>query len=129
MKVGTFAVGLSGGTLALVFNDANEIALKAVVTGGVTFRGTGLVSPSAASVTVAFNNTTTDYATSALSITIGSITQVLDVAVDTASISVQGLEILVSDFVTLGGNFGFRLNTATNSIEATASGAVATLLV
>jgi hypothetical protein len=126
MKVGNFAIGLAGGTLALVFNDANKIALKAVVTGGVTVRGTGLVSPSAASVTVAYNDTSTDYQATALSITIGSITQLLDVGLATASISVQGLQILVSDFVTLGGDFGFRLNGAT--IEATASGAFATLV-
>ena len=100
--------GLTNGTLALVLQSDGTMALQASGSASIVL-GSGLGSISADSVTVKYNNTTTDY--TGQSVTVGGVTAPLDVPVGTPSpfesVVATNFQAQLADFVTLQGDFGF----------------------
>ena len=98
---------------------ANTLVLA--VNGAVQLEGGEFGAATASKATVKFNNTINDFTgANAETITIDSVSALLDVALDARSISIEGLDATLSDFAVFGGNFGFEL-IAGGNIEAVAT--------
>ena len=105
MTAGSFSIGVANGELAMLINGNGTKALS--VSGGFFMNGAGFASASADLVTVKFNDTITDYSVSSELIGVDGIEVTLDAAMGGVSVSVQGLSVDVSGFVTLTVEFAF----------------------
>ena len=77
--------------------------------GTFLFEGGDFANASATLVTVNLNDSTTDYAATPLTITIDGVSAELNAGLGVQSVSVVGLAIDIAGFVSIGGNFGFRI--------------------
>ncbi|MCI0479642.1 hypothetical protein L0Y59_03800, partial [Candidatus Uhrbacteria bacterium] len=122
IEAGSFSAGVSDGTLGLVLNDDDTIALEA--SGSFDIVGGGFASVSATSVGVRYNDTGTEY--TGVTLDIGGVEYTFEdmpASTDLMSVSVVGLDAQFAGFVTLGGDFGFRKDG--EEVQATASGVYA----
>ena len=104
LSTGAFEVGVSNGSLAMLLNDNDTKAIDA--SGALILSGAGFGSATATEVKVQFNNTG---ATVNETITINSVSASIDNVADGAgSISVTGVNLTVTDFVSLSGSIGFK---------------------
>ncbi|MFT6434600.1 MAG: hypothetical protein ACJAVI_002649, partial [Candidatus Azotimanducaceae bacterium] len=123
LNAGGFSVGVNNGMLALILNEDQTFALNA--SGSFFFTGGDFANATASTVSVAYNDTTTDYSVTPLVISIDGVTATVDAGLNTSSLSVVGLAIDIAGFVSFGGNFGFRITGA--DIEVAASDVFAQL--
>ncbi|MCD6137516.1 MAG: LEPR-XLL domain-containing protein, partial [Deltaproteobacteria bacterium] len=100
---GSFKIGVSGGTLAMVLNEDGTKALD--VSGTFYFEGCGLASASASSVRVQLNDTSIDYSTASETIIINGVSADLTSAKDVQYVSVTGMNLEVNGFFYTSGNF------------------------
>ncbi|MFN0077230.1 MAG: DUF4347 domain-containing protein, partial [Prosthecobacter sp.] len=128
LEVGsTVKVGLNGATVGMIIRSNQKLAFEASG-GSVLFNlGSGFSSATAASLNVSYNNTGSDVSTNA-SVTVGTSTVSAPVNVlnGVTSVSVTGLSAVVSNFVTLSGDFGMK-KTSGGDLQVAASNASARL--
>ena len=124
MTVGSFSAGVTGGTLGLVMNANDTVALEA--RGGLSLSGGGFASATAASALVRYNDTNTAYTNQ--SVTAGGVDytfQNLPQATDLKVVSVTGLRARFADVFNVSGDFGFAENGS--EMDAVAQNAEVTL--
>ena len=107
LEAGDFKVGVVNGNLAMLLAADGSTALTA--SGTFLFEGGDFANASATLVTVNLNDSTTDYAATPLTITIDGVSAELNAGLGVQSVSVVGLAIDIAGFVSIGGNFGFRI--------------------
>ena len=117
LEAGDFKVGVNNGSLAMLLAADGTTALMA--SGSFFFIGGDFGSATADSVTVSMNDSTVDYAATPLTISIDGVSATLNVGLNVQSVSVVGLAVDIAGFISLGGNFGFRITGA--DIEVAAS--------
>ncbi|MGE5309261.1 MAG: LEPR-XLL domain-containing protein, partial [Deltaproteobacteria bacterium] len=120
LTAGSAEVGVSSGTLALVMNDDGTKALSA--SGTLAFTVSGFIGATG-TVSVSFNNTSTDYSDTPLNFTVGGTSVSISSAIGTQAVTVTGFNVTVSDFVTLSGDFGFKKDSTEIIAVATNVGA------
>ena len=116
--------GVTGATFGLIVKPDETVAFQ--TTGGAAsiVLGGGFASVTATSVNVAYNNTGADVATTIIG-TAAGISAPINVTSGTTAVTAIGLSAVVSEFVTISGDFGFR-KTASR-IEVVSSSASAQL--
>ena len=122
LTAGSFEVGVTNATLALVLKSTGKLALQATGSPRLVLPGI-LTGINAASVTVLYNNTGANINTT---IDVGGVSAPLKVTNGTIAVSVTGFVASISDFVTLRGDFGFK-RTDNGDISIAASNTTATL--
>src|SRR6185436_19270599 len=126
LAAGPVSVGVTNGSLALVLNADGTKAFEA--TGSLVFDAAGFATASATLVTVKLNDSPTAYAAGS-TVTVGAVSAPLEVGLNTTSVTVQGLNVDVSSFVHINGDFGFSKTGAAGSevIKAVGTGVTAKL--
>ena len=119
---GSQSIGVTGATIGMILKADGKIAMQATGLQDMKL-GTGFASVSAASVTVAYNNTGADVNTT---LTAGAVSATINVANNTTAITATGLVATISEFVTISGNFGFK-KTSGGDIVLAGTGASAKL--
>ncbi|MBI3450386.1 MAG: LEPR-XLL domain-containing protein, partial [Acidobacteria bacterium] len=129
LKVGTvFEAGVNDGSIALLLRSDSTTpgvttrALKA--TGGAFLTAGDFAQVTIQSATVKLNNTATDFKTNPLLLDIDGVQATLDVAPNTQSVSVVGLNAEFGGFVFVSGNFGFRKQVTGTVTEIQAAGSM-----
>ncbi|MCI0497883.1 MAG: hypothetical protein L0Z54_06305, partial [Thermoplasmata archaeon] len=122
VEAGSFSVGVTGGKLGLVLEDGGAMALEA--SGTFSMSGGGFASVTTESVLVRFNDTGASFTGTNLDIDGVSYTFAdMPASTDLMAVSVTGLEAGFAGFLSIGGDFGFKMNGG--RVEATADSAYA----
>ncbi|MBU3940297.1 LEPR-XLL domain-containing protein, partial [bacterium] len=108
MGAGDFSVGVKEATFGM-YIIGDEIAMEA--TGSVVLEGLDFGLPTADSVYVKLNETAIDFTDAVINIGTSSYT-FSDMSVGLKEVSISNLEVNLSEFVSLSGDFGFYQNGA-----------------